>query len=577
MIKKKDIIALGVLGGILLALILVYAFLVAPLLKDDDKVKIPPEIFDGEFTNGMTVSLYAPISDADLLEIAVKNDTGEYAFIQQKDENGKISMVIKGHEKLAYDNAVYAYLSVFAKEPKVPLDGTIVRKLTDAEMATYGTTEELCKAQVTVKYKDKDAEKEYTLFIGDKVMSSNGSYYVAVKGRNNVYCVNSPYVENAILKGLPNYISPAIYSKYKNASEAAIAIKQFIIMKANQVGDSFGDIIMLEQDNNPTASTTSASFKFTFPDVFPQKIVASNDYVLSVLGLLYTNFSGESVVAVDPDQATLEKYGLGKEQEQYMIYASLKEPKDDDYIPTLYVSKEFIEGEGEDAKGYHYIMSGYHARVTIVKIPSDQLKFLKNDTQTMLDWAATNSIFAGFNQYLRPEIEVGAPGVKQMRIRLGGYNETFDITLDKNGLLTAKSQSGKYVFKDNIYATEAYTTNQFSNLYSLLLYFPMPSRYTELDSEGIKSIKTDENIIYELEVVMNDDTLYKYTYYTLDEGYAGYALCESSEGKINEDGEWKYSTTQAIFDVKSRQIGKIAEAYKIILEGGSINPRDYIY
>ena len=117
MIKKNDIITLGVLGGILLALILVYAFLVAPLLKDDGKVKIPPEIFDGEFTNGMTVSLYAPISDADLLEIAVKNDTGEYAFIQQKDENGKISMVIKGHEKLAYDNAVYAYLSVFAKEP----------------------------------------------------------------------------------------------------------------------------------------------------------------------------------------------------------------------------------------------------------------------------------------------------------------------------------------------------------------------------------------------------------------------------------------------------------------------------
>lgn len=577
MIKKKDIIILEVLGGILLALILVFIFAVAPLLKDDGNVKAPPEIFDGEHTNGTTVSLYAPISDANLLEITVKNKTGEYGFIQKKDDEGKISMVIKGHEKMAYDNAVFAYLSVFAKEPKVPLNGKIIRNLTTAQMEEYGTTELLCKAQVTVKYKEGDTEKEYILLIGNEVMSSSASYYVAVKGRGHVYCVNSAYINKAVLKNVCDYIAPAIYTKFKNTAEAGLAIKQFIIMKADQNGKSYGEIVLMEQDELAYDGSTSASFKFSFPDVYPQKVTASSEYVLSVFNQLYVNFSGDSVVALDPDKETLEKYGLGKEQEQYMIYASLKDPKEDEYIPALYISHEFIEGEGEEAKGYHYVMSGYYAEVTIVKIASENLQFLKKDDESMLKWAATSSIYAGFSEYLRPEIDLGAPGVKQMRIKTKDFNETFIITINKNGYLSATSESGKYVFTDNPNATEAYTTNQFSNLYTLLLYFPMPSRFNTLKGEEKDAVRVEEKIIYELEVMLNDGKLYKYTYYTLDEDYAGYALREVREGKVNENGEFEYGSAEVIFDVKSRQIGKIAEAYKIIMEGGKIIPLDYIY
>lgn len=577
MIKKREIITLEVLGGILLALILVFIFAIVPLLKDDGNVKAPPEIFDGEHTNGTTVSLYAPISDANLLEITVKNDTGEYGFIQKKDDEGKISMVIKGHEMVAYDNAVFAYLSVFAKEPKVPLNGVILRNLTPAQMAEYGTTELLCKAQVIVKYKEGDTEKEYTLLIGNEVISSSASYYVAVKGRDHVYCVNSAYINKAVLKNVCDYVAPAIYTKFKNSAEAGLAIKQFIIMKADQNGKSYGEIVLMERDEETQENSVATAFKFTFPGIYPQKITASSEYVLSVFNQIYVNFSGDSVVALNPDQETLKKYGLGKEQEQYMLYASLKNPKDDEYVPAIYISHEFIEGEGDEAKGYHYVMSGYHAEVTIVKMSSEKLPFLKNDDETMLDWAATSSIYAGFSEYLRPEIDLGAPGVKQMRIRTKDYNETFIITIDKNGYLSATSESGKYVFTDDPNATEAYTTNQFSNLYTLLLYFPTPSRFNTLKGDAKDAIRAEEKIIYELEVMLNDGKLYKYTYYTLDEDYAGYALREVREGKVNENGEFEYGSAEVIFDVKSRQIGKIAEAYKIIMEGGKINPRDYTF
>ncbi len=574
MITKKDKITLSVLSGILAALILVFAFAVAPLLKEEPSYTPPPEVWEGEYTNGIALSLYQPITDANLLEITVKNDKGEYAFIQKVDDSGKYSMVIKGHENLAYDNAIYAYLSVFAKDPKVPSGETVLRNLTAAQMAEFGTTELLCKAKVTVRYKDSEGEKTHTLLVGNDVLSSEGGTYVSLAGRDHVYVVNSMFYDNALSKDLNSYIAPSIYTKFKNAQEAAIAIKSFIIRRTNPSGDPINQII-LQQEESQIPSQYTVSFNFTFPDVFPQKISASNDYVISVFETLYTNFSGDSVVHINPTEEELEKYGLADNQDQYVIYAGVDEESIDTYVATLFISKEFTEGEGEEAESFHYVLSGYHAEYTVVKISSDKLYFLKDDTETMLGWATTNSVFAGFSEYFRPDPEVYAPGVKVMKIRTRDYNETFYISIDANGRLTAKTQDGKYEFTDDLSA-KGYNVNKFSNLYTLLLYYPMPSKYTTLTDEEKKALMTDENIIYELEVELNDGKLRKYTYYSETKGYTGYALCKSSEG-VMENGEKKYSATQTVFEVKSRHIGIIADAYKTILEGGNFDPSNYIY
>ena len=110
MIKKKDYITLSVLGGIFLCLLFVFIFAVAPLLKEEKTNRVPPEILDGEYTNGVNVSFYKPITDENLLEIKVENGSGEYTFIQgsEKDKDGKPVMVIKDHEKVNYDISVYA-------------------------------------------------------------------------------------------------------------------------------------------------------------------------------------------------------------------------------------------------------------------------------------------------------------------------------------------------------------------------------------------------------------------------------------------------------------------------------------
>lgn len=566
--KKKSIILFSTLGGILLALIFVYAFLVAPLLYDTGgNGTNPPEIFDGEATNGITVSLYPGIKDENLLEIKVKHENDEYAFVQATDKDGKKKMVIKGHTEVTYDTLVYTYLLILAREPRVPIGGSVMRGLTSEQMEQYGVTKELCKARIDIKYLDAGKEKTRTLYIGSKAISSSAYYYCAIEGRSTVYTLNASSIDKAVLLNLTDYISPYVYKKFSSASEAGVSMDSFGIFLTTREGGKAKDVLLLEQ-NRDEATDTSASFFFTFPEVYPQKIIASNDYVLEVLNKLYVNFTGDKTVAINPDEPTCEKYGLGIKQEQYMVYGKVKNQTDDNALPVFYISKEM--------DGYHYVMSYFYAEPVIVKMSANQLAFLRTDTETRLAWAATNSVFAGFSQYLQPDMETGAPGVKTMKIRTRDYNEEFTISINANFDLVVTSTNGKYVFKDSD-SPEPYQKNQFANLYTLLLYFPMPSRFTEVEKNEMENIKRDENIIYQLEVQLNDKKAYKYTYYTLDSGYSGYALCESCEGYVNENGEYIYTETQTVFDVKSRQIGVIAEAYKIIMEGGKINPLDYIY
>ena len=571
--KKRDIITLSTLGGVLLALILVFFLAVAPLLKEEQLPITPPEALDGEVINNLNgVSLYAPITTENLVEIAVKNESGEYSFVPIADDKGVISMVIKGHtEGLSYLADKLAYLTTFAKEPRVPIDGTIIRNQTIEQMAEYATTKELCKAQVTVKYKSGSEQKEYTLYIGNRIMSTYQGYYVAIEGRDHVYCVNASAIDNSVLNNVYSYVSPIIYANnektgYKNITELVAKLKDFIIMKVNTDGDY---VVMLEQDASTVDDETSASFNFTFPEAFPQKIKASNDYVINLFSSIFMAFAGEEVVALDPDEATLEKFGLGKNQQRYLIYANMLgndgAEKKNPELPAYYISYEI--------DGYHYV----DVKHSIVKIAHDKLLFLHEDDESIVAWAATNSVYAGFSEYLRRDDEAGEPGVKTIRIRTRDYNADFVVTIDNNGRLSAISKDGKHSFIDNPNPEGAYKTNQFANLYTLLLYYPMPSRFTTLTKEEKDNIRKDENIIYELEVQLNDGKIMKYTYYSDTPGYVGYALCESKIGKVDENGGWIYETPQIMFDVKARHISLIAEAYKIIMEGGSFYPFDYIY
>jgi hypothetical protein len=146
----KNKIVLISLAVALVALVVVYFLVVAPLLNDEVE---PPVPVDGEgiFNNRLTV--YAPIETENILSIHIKNDKSEHEFVRKKNEKNEVTTVIKGYEKLSFDESIYTYLLSFATAP-LSADNEPYRNLTDEQMKEYGVTADTCQSTMTVYYKD---------------------------------------------------------------------------------------------------------------------------------------------------------------------------------------------------------------------------------------------------------------------------------------------------------------------------------------------------------------------------------------------------------------------------------------
>ena len=588
--SKKEKITLATLGGILLALILVYVLAVAPMLYEETKTS-PPEVYPGEgLYLGSAISLFPEVKADKVISIDVKNESGEYGFYVTKDENGKSKTVIKGHEKLEYDMTVYAYLLAYARLPVVPMDTNIYRDVED--LSVYGLTPETCKAEITVKFTGSDGKEEtQVIIIGNKIIAYENIYYATIKGRNHVYTMNGAGVESAMLKPLASYVSPVIYKNFDSASKALLHIENFGMFLTTKVeGETAKDVLILSHDPQQPSDTT-VQFVLTCPKIYPQGVVASTSYIVEAFNTLYTTFQGKEVVAIISSSQSLEEideilkdYGLATGQEQYMLYA--KGIKDDADIITMYISKEI--------EGYHYVLSEYHAERTVVKVAKENLTFLGEGEETALKWTATNSVLAGFNSYLSPQPEIGEPGVSTIKIytvgnfaSIGGYDYTFNVST-ASGKLYISSTDGTQVFD----ISKGGDNMLFTTLYTVLVSMPKPTQFTNKTESEIAEIIKSENLIYQLEVKLNDskrdkdesgneigeaygNTVMRYSYYLID---AGYSLCVSEIGSVDKDGNFVYdeSRTEMIFEVSTRHIFSLAEAYEKTLNRVDFKANDYI-
>ena len=208
----KNKIVLISLAVALVALVVVYFLVVAPLLNDEVE---PPVPVDGEgiFNNRLTV--YAPIETENILSIHIKNDKSEHEFVRKKNEKNEVTTVIKGYEKLSFDESIYTYLLSFATDP-LSADNEPYRNLTDEQMKEYGVTADTCQSTMTVYYKDANGqEQKHVLRIGFSTFTASPTYYVALEGRNSVYRFSGA-VEGAVLYSICDYIQPVVYVGYQS-------------------------------------------------------------------------------------------------------------------------------------------------------------------------------------------------------------------------------------------------------------------------------------------------------------------------------------------------------------------------
>lgn len=570
--SKKSIITISMLLAVLIALILVFALVVLPLLNEDGEELTPPDVMDGEgLWLDYYLTMYPEIDEDDIRRIDVKNEHGEYAFVRTWDiDEGKYKMKLEGLERVTFDAYYYANLMAYTRLTYC-VDSEPIRNITDEQLEEYGLTEETASAEFTITFVENGEEKSHTVYIGNMANTEASTYYATVAGRHTAYRMR-PGVEECLFLSLEDYLSPMIYQRFRNVTYATLGITDFSIFKRNP-DDTLESYLWLV--NTSTEETESADYYLTLYKGTPREkhpTIASSEQITRVFEKLFTTgFEGDMVMAVNPDEETLLQYGLSQTQTQNLINARFRPSADNTEGDSVSFFISELMGE------YYYALSYYYDRENpfIVRIPKETLSFLEQtDTQT-LKWAATNSVYAGFYESLVENDDLAHAGLAEMEIISGELSEKFFITntpTEDGGILEVTTQSGEHTFRDDQSATEAYTKNQFSNFYMYVVYFPMPYRFNSMTEEELSLHMSEDKEIYKMTVKTNADVLHRYTYYQIDSNYA--IIC-SQRGEV-VDGTEVWQDEIVLFDTSMEHLQILMGAYEKLLSGVPIIPSDHI-
>lgn len=571
--KKTTIFIISILVVLVVALLVVY--LLIPKDKEegvDPSKDIPKNLADGESYYINKITLYPAISRDSILSIDVVNKDGVKTSIASK--AGDTKMYLKGYEGILPFSTTLTSTSFFSiirfgvtteNDENLP-----IRNCTEEYMASLHLTEETCNISYTVKFLDEENnEKEITVFIGEPAFS-DGARYVAVKGRSSVYTMFDlePFDDITPEK----CVDPIIYQKYSE-STVATSIKGLFI--------SLGEKPIVTVLNTTALGAAYGEAVYTLQ--YPVKTLADSNYVLNIITQLFTNFRGDEVVSIKPNNATLAKYGLDDINHIYGITASHASGDE-----TIF----FISELQED--GYYYMRSQLykeHNIDLIIRIPESTLSFLTDDEDKMVKWAATNTPLSGLYKYLHEDKEANQSGVKQITLRTPNFEETFYLTTEKRVIdgteriwlkVVPKSGKSNLIFEDNYSVLNnkddndaSYKINQFRNFYTYLISYPMPIRFCNLTDEEIKASKTEKNFLFEVSVVTNDGEAEKYTYYA-NEKSPGYVIREESIGTY--DGEnYNFESVDVLFDVTREHVNRLTGALTKLINGEFIDPRNDLY
>lgn len=556
---KKKKITIIVLSCLLVALIPIYFFVIAPLINSgDDDDQEPVFVGEGEsLYYGKTLMMYPEINLNDLISLTINNKNGEVSFKTKISEtSGKRVMALTDYPNLPLADMPMSSLRVYTLNTQCESNEPL-RDCTPEQMAQYGVTEDTCQASYTIKYYENELEKEHTVYIGNKTLSSDGSYFVGVKGRNVIYKIGSA-LEDGLFIAKADFINPLIAAIYSSA-DVVFEIERIMI------GDSSSSLpfigINATKDESREDSLT-VDYEIQFP-VSAVGVTASADYISDALTKLLVSFTGDKVVEINPDDDTCKRYGFGTELPTKVVSLRTYELKE----YTFTMSQKMRELDGKD---YYYLLTDDEIPL-IVRIPAAGYEFL--ESENAIKWLATNSVDSGFTKYINADNEEGESGVKQITIKtntpsLKNFEETFILQYSphptdpkKNDVLKVTSASGKYTFEDNLDALYSEDKNQFNNFYAMLVTYPYPNRFNSMSDEEKAQAKKPENLILSIRVVLNDGTEMGYDYYKLD---SASAMCEFF------DEDTPKESPKIVFDTTVEHIDILANALKQLINGEKV-------
>ncbi len=563
---KKKKITIVVLSSLLVALIPIYFFVIAPLINQEEDPDDEP-IFVGEGESlyyGKTLMMYPEIETKDIISLTINNSSGQISFgTKISEETGKRVLVLADYPRLPLADMPMSSLRVYTLNTQCESNEPI-RDCTPEQMAQYGVTEDTCKASYTIKYYENDVEKEHTVYIGNKTLSSRGSYFVSVKGRNVIYKIGSE-LEGGLLISKTDFVNPLIASLYTD-TDVVFEIERIMIGESSA---SLPFVGVTATKDESKEDSISIDYSIQFP-INAVGVTASSDYIANALSRLLVSFSGDKVVEIDPSDETLEKYGFGSNVSTKVVSLRTFALKEYRYI----LSQKMISEDGGEC---YYLLTEPATEKDvplIIRIPATGYEFLEGENA--IKWVATNSVDSGFTKYIVADEEEGESGVREITIKtntgaLMGFEDTFILTYSphptdssKNDVLKVTSASGRYTFEDNLEALYSEDRNQFNNFYAMLVNYPYPNRFNTMTDEQRQEAKREENLILSLRITLNDGTEMGYDYYKLD---SASAMCEFFDENTPKE------SPKIVFDTTVEHIDILANALKQLINGEKVEKK----
>lgn len=585
---KKKIILIAALFLVLIALVVVYIFVVLPLMEEEpEPVTPPPYVAEGEgLYNNTMVTIYPQLNQQDINFLEIKNEHGTYAFHKYYDNTMNAEeMRLLGHEGIKPNDALYSVLIAYVYLPvsyQSHAEGSApMRDQTEEQMRVFGVTEDTCTASYTVGFENESGEIEYyTVYIGNATLTSETTYYVALKGRNTVYRFHQEGVENCMLIPVEDYISPVVYQHKdvgeKQSTEIVDAIEAFELAVGNFDSDNIKTLLQIIKSEESDGILSSYDLVYTNVATGKwEKTPANSTMVTDSLTALYTTFAGDKVVCLNPTSEDLARYGLDLNSDTYMVKAQLSEDEDDTF--SFRISKEI--------DGYYYTISNFYGDDTtlVVRVPKSSLSFLESEGEAVFNWATTD-VSGLFYEYLLKNEDPYAPGMKGMRVKIQKRNDKTGeiiycvedvISIEPNGQggVIATTESGlKFETRLNANGEKE---NEFTDFYRMLIYFPNPTELNTMTEEEREAVKADSgSLIFEFVAQDNDNNLFRYSYYQIGTGVN--VMIETANGKM-VNGTEVWEDAQVTFNTSLSQIDILRVSFQKLLNGEDVRPEDYIY
>ncbi len=292
--KKTDLIkrqrrAIVILALAIAAAILVYAFVVMPIINASDETPDEEvELLDGEVLGaGNRILLFEHYERDDISKIEIHNEYGEYGFYF--DETAGAFYIID-HPFAPYDSTLFASLIV---STGYTLSNERIH--TDCEdMSEYGLADEQSPAHFTLTSRGGEA---HTVYIGDITPSGSG-YYARYGGRNAVYILDSS-IGDTVLVPFETHISPML--ALPMAQNDYFMIEKFTLMRGKDVALQ---VTYLDEAEQAAAAAISA-YKMLAPADYA---VNTTNYLTALESLM--ELKGTSTLVYAPSDEELAEYGL---------------------------------------------------------------------------------------------------------------------------------------------------------------------------------------------------------------------------------------------------------------------------